>query len=113
MAKSKEQSARIGFGAPAAPHDVFESRDVIKLTRIPATYLNKFIEHNRIRASIRQGGGRGSRRLFTKDDVLGIALIWALFQTGLRSKVISELLKRASPDESSDGPITALASILD
>jgi hypothetical protein len=115
MTKTKQQSTRTDSGAEAVPHDgyVFESRDVIRFTRIPATYLNKFLEHNRVRASIRQGEGRGSRRLFTKYDVLGIALMWALFQTGLRSKVITELLRVMSPDESSMGPITAVALVLD
>jgi hypothetical protein len=114
MTKTRQQSTRTDSGAEAVPHDgVFESRDVIRFTRIPATYLNKFLEHNRIRASIRQGEGRGSRRLFTKQDVLGIALMWALFQTGLRSKVITEVLKALSPDESSVGPVTAIAWILD
>jgi hypothetical protein len=115
MTKAKQQSVRTDSRAAALPHDgyVFESRDVIRFTRIPATYLNKFLEHNRIRASIRQGEGRGSRRLFTKQDVLGIALMWALFQTGLRSKVIADALRALSPDESSIGPITAVATILD
>jgi hypothetical protein len=74
---------------------VFETRDMIRFTGIPASYLNKFIEHRScgIKPSIREGSGRGTRRLFSDDDALGIALVWSLFQAGLRSRVISQVLQ--------------------
>jgi hypothetical protein len=74
---------------------VFESRDVIRFAGIPATYLNKFIEHRSfgIKPSIREGSGRGTRRLFSDEDALGIALVWSLFQVGLRSRVIAQVLE--------------------
>lgn len=74
---------------------VFETRNVIDFTGIPTTYLNKFIERRSfgIKPSIRKGAGQGRRRLFSDEDVLGIALVWSLFQAGLRSKVIGQVLR--------------------
>jgi hypothetical protein len=82
---------------------VFESKDVLQITGIPAVYLNRFIEHKSfgIRPSIRTGTGRGSRRLFGTPDVFGIALGWWLFQSGLRSQVISRVLRGILPPEES------------
>src|SRR5215472_15220021 len=76
---------------------IFETRDVLVLTGIPSIYLNKFIEYRSfgIAPSIRKGSGRGSRRLFSIEDVRGIALVWALFRLGLRSKVIGQVLTKA------------------
>jgi hypothetical protein len=73
---------------------VFETRDMIRFTGIPATYLNKFIESpsSGIKPSVREGSGRGTRRLFSNEDALGIALVWSLFQAGLRSRVIAQVL---------------------
>jgi DNA-binding transcriptional MerR regulator len=90
---------------------IFETRDVIWLTGIPATYLNKFIEHRSfgITPSIREGTGRGSRRLFSDEDVLGIALVWTLFQAGLRSKAIGEVLRGARTLETPEGLATDAA----
>jgi hypothetical protein len=78
---------------------VFETRDVLQLTGIPLPYLNKFIERGifGIGPSIRTGHGRGSRRLFGTNDVLGIALAWWLFRSGLRSRIISQTLRDLLP----------------
>lgn len=77
-------------GLPA----VFESTDVEKLLGISSTRLNKFIERRLygIRPSIRSGIGRGRRRLFSREDVFGIALVWWLFEAGFRSPVIQSVL---------------------
>ena len=83
---------------------VFETRDMIRFTGIPANYLNKFIEHRSfgIKPSIRAGSGRGTRRLFSDFDALGIALVWSLFQAGLRSRVIAQVLQAVL--EGPEGP---------
>jgi hypothetical protein len=59
-------------------------------------YLNKCIERKSygIEPSIRAGKGRGSRRLFSEDDVFGVALIWWLFESGLRLRTIEYILNR-------------------
>jgi hypothetical protein len=84
--------------ASASP-SVFETRDVLRLTGIPSTYLNKFIERGSfgIGPSVRTGRGRGTRRLFANFDIYGIALVWWLFQAGLRSAVIGRVLRDVLP----------------
>jgi len=77
---------------------VFESTDVERLVDISSIRLNKFVEDNlyRLRPSIKAGKGRGSRRLFNREDVFGIALVWWLFEAGLRSNVIRVVLDEIS-----------------
>lgn len=91
---------------------IFETRDVIRLTGIPSIYLNKFIEHKPfgIKPSIRKGSGRGSRRLFSIEDMLGIALVWSLFRTGLRSKAIGQVLAEARAIPTLEGLATDAAT---
>jgi hypothetical protein len=74
--------------------DVFESTDLTELIGMPAIHLNKFIERGQygVRASIRTGRGRGRRRLFSAEDVFGVALVWWLFEIGLRSPMIQRVL---------------------
>ncbi len=73
---------------------VFDSSEVSELVGVDLMLLNKFVENGSygIRPSIRPGKGRGARRLFSTDDVLGIALVWWLFESGLRSRVVQLVL---------------------
>jgi len=82
----------------------FESVALIDLLGIRPIYLNKIIERNlyAIRPSIRGGRGKGQRRLFSADDVCGIALVWWLFENGLRSKVILKLLRTITKARKAD-----------
>jgi hypothetical protein len=68
----------------------FDSNEVCDLVGIRHLLLNKFVERKTygIQPSVRSGKGRGGRRLFSPDDVFGIALVWWLFESGLRSNVI-------------------------
>lgn len=72
------------------PDRPFESSGVVELVGISAVDLNKLCDRNQygIKPSARAGEGRGSRRWFTREDVLGIALVWWLFEAGLRSQAI-------------------------
>jgi DNA-binding transcriptional MerR regulator len=72
----------------------FESVEVSEVVGIPPIYLNKLIERGKygIVPSIRSGRGRGSRRLFSEEDVYGIALVWWLFEAGLRAEAIQDAL---------------------
>jgi hypothetical protein len=74
--------------------EVFDSSEVSGLVGIGSALLNKFVENGSygIRPSIKSGQGRGGRRLFSSDDVLGIALVWWLFESGLRSGTIQIVL---------------------
>lgn len=72
----------------------FDSNEVCELVGIGPLLLNKFVERKTygIQPSVRSGKGRGGRRLFSPDDVLGIGLAWWLFESGLRSGVIQYVL---------------------
>jgi hypothetical protein len=73
---------------------IFESSDVADLVGISPIYLNKFVERGLygIAPSERMLVGRGGRRWFNEEDVFGIALVWWLFEAGLRSQVINRIL---------------------
>lgn len=75
---------------------VFESAEVEWLVGISSIRLNKFLERKRygLRPSIKAGIGRGRRRLFSLEDVFGVELVWRLFQAGLRSPVIQDVLDK-------------------
>ena len=72
----------------------YDSNEVCELVGIGPLLLNKFVERRTygIQPSVRSGKGRGGRRLFSADDVFGIALVWWLFESGLRSNVIQTVL---------------------
>lgn len=72
----------------------FDSSEVCELVGIGPLLLNKFVERRTygIQPSVRSGKGRGGRRLFSPDDVFGIAFVWWLFESGLRSGVIENIL---------------------
>src|SRR5215469_5367253 len=74
----------------------YDSSEVSKLVGIGPILLNRFVERGMygIRPSVRSGKGRGGRRLFSPDDVFGIALVWWLFESGLRSNVIQIVLDK-------------------
>jgi hypothetical protein len=76
--------------------EVFESSELVEIVGIPLILLNKLIERGQygIQANVRAGDGRGSRRLFSDRDLFGIALIWWLYEAGLRTKVIQFVLNQ-------------------
>jgi hypothetical protein len=76
------------------PALTYDSSEVSKLVGIGPLLLNKLVERKMygIGPSVRSGKGRGGRRLFSPDDVFGIALVWWLFESGLRSNVIQVVL---------------------
>lgn len=67
--------------------DVYESRDLIRAVGISSTYLNQLVERGLfgIKPSLRSGESRGSRRWFSRADALGVAMVWWLFEAGLRA----------------------------
>ncbi len=90
-------------------YDVFESGEISRALGMKLLYLNKFIERGLygIRPSVRVGRGRGRRRLFSRNDVLGIALVWWLFQCGLRGRVIEVVLAKLSKHPDSNANLAA------
>jgi hypothetical protein len=65
-----------------------------RLVGITPVYLQNFVQRGSygIRASVKSGQVRVQRRSFSADDVFGIALVWLLFESGLRSDPISRIL---------------------
>lgn len=76
--------------------DIFETGELTKLVGVKPIYLNKFIERGvyGIKPSIRPGKKRERRRLFSRHDVFGVALVWWLFESGLRSGAIRFVLNQ-------------------
>jgi hypothetical protein len=97
--RSMKRFFHVQSGSELPPDYVFETKDVLQLTGIPSVYLNKFIERKSfgLRPSVRTGGGRGSRRLFITPDLYGVSLVWWLFESGLRSKVIDRVIRDFLP----------------
>ena len=73
----------------------FESGKVAEIVGIRPIYLNKFVERKLygIEPSAQRGTGKGTRRWFNLDDLFGIALVWWLFEAGLRAEVIKRVLR--------------------
>jgi hypothetical protein len=72
-----------------------DSADIVeRLVGITPLYLQNFVQRSSygIRASAKPGKVRVQRRLFSRDDVFGIALVWLLFEGGLRGDPIARVL---------------------
>lgn len=70
----------------------FTSQEVIELVGITPIQLNALVMRKLygIKASI---SGRGAKvRLFDEADVYGIALVWVLFESGLRTQQVRTIL---------------------
>jgi hypothetical protein len=67
--------------------NVFESSDLIEILGMPVSFLNRLVERELqgIKPSIRSGVSTGGRRWFSKQDLFGVALVYWLFQAGLRA----------------------------
>lgn len=75
---------------------IFDSARVTAIVGIHPIYLNKLVERKKygLGPHFQIGEGRGSRRLFTDTDVFGVALVWWLFESGLRSDTIQYVLNQ-------------------
>ena len=75
-------------------HQIDASDICERLVGITPIYLQNFVSRGSygLRASVKPGKVRAQRRLFSQDDVFGIALVWLLFESGLRGDPIARLL---------------------
>lgn len=88
--------------------DIKTSDITHRLVGIPPLYLNNFLQRDLgIAASIRPGETREQRRVFSKDDVFGIALVWLLFESGLRSDPIRRILRKLAGTSKPKANLTA------
>jgi len=65
-----------------------------RLVGITPVYLQNFLQRGSygLRSSVRPGLVRSQRRLFSREDVFGIALVWMLFEGGLRGDPLTRIL---------------------
>ena len=74
----------------------FGIMDLARLIGIQPTLLNKFIQRGKygIAASVQPGQGQGRERRFGEGDAYGIALVYWLFESGLRSETVQYVLNQ-------------------
>ena len=87
------------------PPNLFESWHVTDvIVGIPALYLNMFLKRKLygITASVSGRRGTKSSRRFDEDSVFGIALVWMLFESGLRTEPIRRILNEIAENTRAD-----------
>jgi hypothetical protein len=87
-----------------------DSSDLVELlVGITPLYLQNFVQRGSygIRASVKPGKVRSQRRLFSRDDVFGIALVWLLFEAGLRSDPLVRVLKDITKTDKANANLAA------
>jgi hypothetical protein len=75
----------------------FSSSDVTALVGITPIYLNALVHRELygITPSISDRHSGGIKvRIFSEDDVLGISVVWMLFESGLRTQSIRDVLRK-------------------
>lgn len=75
-------------------NSAFSSHDVTEMVGITPVYLNALVHRKLygISASISDRHGEIRVRIFSEADVYGVALVWVLFESGLRTQSIKEIL---------------------
>lgn len=85
----------------------FSSADVTRLLGMSPIYLNALVHRGLygIVASISERS-EGKARIFDEEDVIGIGLVWTLFQSGLRTQQIRAILKKLGKTREADAKHT-------
>ncbi len=80
-----------------------------RLVGITPIYLQNFVSRGLygLRASVIPGKVRAQRRLFSRDDVFGIALVWLLFESGLRSEPLARVLNEITGTKKANANLAA------
>jgi len=75
-----------------------------RLVGITPVYLQNFLQRGSygLRSSVSPGKARSQRRLFSVEDVYGIALVWELFESGLRGDTIARILNDVAGTKKAD-----------
>jgi hypothetical protein len=87
-----------------------DSADIAeRLVGITPLYLQNFVQRGSygIRASVKPGKVRSQRRLFSRDDVFGIALVWLLFEAGLRGEPLARVLNDITKTKKANANLAA------
>ena len=82
----------------------FSSSDVSKLVGITPVYLNALVQRKLygVAASISDRHGEIKVRIFSEEDVFGVALVWMLFESGLRTESIRQILVQVVDSDEPD-----------
>jgi hypothetical protein len=80
-----------------------------RLVGITPIYLQNFFSRGSygLRSSVSPGKVRAQRRLFSRDDVFGIALVWLLFESGLRGDPLARVLNEIAGTKRANGNLAA------
>jgi hypothetical protein len=80
-----------------------------RLVGITPVYLQNFVSRGSygLRASVVRGKVRAQRRLFSRDDVFGITLVWLLFESGLRGDPIARVLNDVAGTKQANANLAA------
>src|SRR5215472_2567314 len=75
-----------------------------RLVGITPVYLQNFLQRGSygLRSSVSPGKVRSQRRLFSPEDVYGVALVWLLFESGLRRDPITRILNDVAGTKKAD-----------
>jgi len=81
------------------------------LVGITPVYLNTFLHRKLygLKAEVREAKGGDKQRVFSQADVFGIALVWMLFESGLRTDPIRRILKTLAGTRKADAALAANA----
>jgi len=87
----------------------FSSSDVTAIVGITPIYLNALVHRKLygIAASISDQHSEMKIRIFSEEDVFGIALVWMLFESGLRTQSIREILLQVVETDEPDANTAA------
>jgi hypothetical protein len=91
-------------------HPEIDAADICeRLVGITPVYLQNFLQRGSygLRSSVSPGKVRSQRRLFSVEDVYGIALVWELFESGLRGDPIARILNDVAGTKKVDANKTA------
>ena len=71
----------------------YSTFDIIRILDIPRERLQDWMNRNFIIPSIRKAEGKGTKNVFSRNDLYGIELFSFLINNGIKRKVASSLIK--------------------
>lgn len=97
MANGKKKTRKV---KPPAAQDLFGTKQVAQILRLPEWRVQSFVEGGRYRMfpTAQVGSGRGSRRLFSSGDVFNIGVANKLVEHGFNPEAVGEALGKIPLD---------------
>jgi hypothetical protein len=94
--KGKKNALGILFPSPPAPQiPAFGTGEVAQILGLPIWRVQKFLDSPQYNLSPegKLGSGQGSRRVFTSDDIVRIAIAVRMVQDGFAAKFVGSILE--------------------